>query len=67
MTVTAYEDSVCSTPVATATVTSNQSEACVDVSPASALGSKSASVIYKPGTCTPNVQEISVSTLCCLP
>jgi hypothetical protein len=66
-TVTAYEDSACSKPVGSVTAASNESAACVDVSPNSALGSKSATAVYTAGTCKPELTLAASTTLCCLP
>jgi hypothetical protein len=66
MTVTAYEDGACSMPAGSVTVTSDQPAACFDVSPSSALGSKSATVTYTPGMCASALTTIGSETLCCL-
>jgi hypothetical protein len=65
-TYTAYEDSSCSEALGSVPVTSNQSAMCVDVPAGSALGSKSASLDYKPGICTPMLTTALVATLCCM-
>jgi hypothetical protein len=65
-TVTAYQDSACSSQVGSVTVTSNDGPTCSNISPPSALGSKKATVTYTPGTCAPSLTPIASETLCCL-
>jgi hypothetical protein len=65
-TVTAYEDSACSTEVGSITVTSNDGPTCGNISPAGPLGSKKATATYTPGTCAATLTPIASETLCCL-
>ena len=65
--VTVYADGACSSPLGSVMATSDQPAACFDVAPGSALGSKSATVSYQPGTCTPTLMKPQPSTVCCLP
>lgn len=68
-TVTAYEDSACSNPLGSVTVSSDQPQGCVNVTAGAAFGSKSSTPpVYTAGTCTPAASPTSGPlTLCCLP
>jgi hypothetical protein len=65
-TVDAYSDSTCSDKVGSIMLTSNDGPTCSSISPASPLGSKSATVNYTPGTCAPTLTQIGSYVLCCL-
>lgn len=67
-TITVYEDSACTKPLGSVSVSSDQPAGCVDVAPGSAFGSKSSTLpIYKAGICTPKTYQIAPDTFCCLP
>lgn len=66
-TVTVYGDGACSKALASASVSSDQPAACVDVAAGSALGGMEAtSPIYHAGTCAPTLTKNPVTTMCCL-
>jgi hypothetical protein len=67
-TVTVYADSACASPLAAVFASSDQPPVCANVTPGSALGSKSATApVYQSGTCAPVLTQTFAHTLCCLP
>jgi hypothetical protein len=66
-TVTVYEDTACTKPVGSVMAASDTPAACVDISPTSTLGSKSATAVFTAGTCKPMLMMAASTTLCCLP
>lgn len=67
-TVTVYQDSACTKPLGSASVSASKPAACLDVAAGSALGSKSATPpSYTAGTCAPTLTKNHPWTLCCLP
>jgi hypothetical protein len=67
--ITVYEDGACSNPLGSVMVSSEQPNACVDVTPGSAFKSKSSTPpVYKSGICTPSTfDEGEPFTVCCAP
>jgi hypothetical protein len=67
--ITVYEDGACSNSLGSVMVSSDQPEACVDVTPGSAFKSKSSTPpVYKSGICTPSTfDEGEPFTVCCVP
>jgi hypothetical protein len=66
-TVTVFGDSACSEALASASVSSDQPAACVNVAPGSALGGiEATSPTYHAGTCAPILTKNPVTTMCCL-
>jgi hypothetical protein len=66
-TFTVYGDKACSSKLGSVSVSSDGQAECVNVAPGSALGSKTATSTYTPGTCEPTLTKAQSSTLCCLP
>jgi hypothetical protein len=65
-TVTAYTDATCSMPAGSGPVSSAGGPGCFDVPLGSALGSKTASLAFEPGTCAATLTKTPPQTLCCL-
>jgi hypothetical protein len=68
-TVTVYADGACSQPLGSAMVSSDQAQACVDVTAGSPFKSKSSTPpVYKAGTCAPSAIDLGAHfTYCCVP
>jgi hypothetical protein len=67
-TISVYSDSACMQPLGSAMVSSDQPDMCIDITPSSPLGSKSATPpIYQPVTCMPSETQSLPTTLCCQP
>jgi hypothetical protein len=65
-TLSLYADGACSELLGSSTISSDEEGGCIDATPGSPFGSKSATPpLYQSGTCTPSQVPPSPVTLCC--
>lgn len=66
-TIEIFQNGTCGAPLAPPIAIDEIGPKCVDVTPGSGLGSKTASVSYNPGACTPSGGASQGRVFCCLP